>query len=103
VQIAGQPFTVRQDAAVSCTYEIKPTYYNAGRGPDDISISVTAGPGCTWDTINSASWVTVAEGAHGSGNGTVRLLVQPNDEKKARTATILIAGQTFTLHQAGRD
>jgi hypothetical protein len=98
VTIAGNPFTLRQEAG--CTASIKPTWYDAGRGPDNIRIAVTADPGCTWSAASTVSWVTVAEGATGSGNGLVRLLVDPNSGS-ARAVTLTIAGQPFQLRQEG--
>jgi hypothetical protein len=100
VRIAGQTFTVTQEGP-ACTVAIKPTYYDSGRGPDDIKINVTAPAGCNWTVTNVPSWVTVAEGSSGSGNGTVRLLVQANFGA-ARSATITIGGQPFALTQAAR-
>lgn len=100
VRIAGQTFTVMQEAS-GCTEKIKPTYYDAGRGPDDIRISVTAPAPCKWTVTDVPSWVTVAEGSNGSGNGTVRLLVEANFGA-ARSATIMIGGQPFALTQAAR-
>jgi hypothetical protein len=98
VTIAGHTFTLRQEGV--CTYSIKPTDYNAGRGPDDIRISVTAPSGCTWTASSPAPWVTVAEGREGSGDGTVRLLVDANNGA-ARAAELAIAGERFTLRQNG--
>jgi hypothetical protein len=99
VRVATETFTVNQ-AAGECTYSIKPTYYNAGRGPDDIIIEVTAPNGCAWTTRGDPSWVTVSAGRTGSGNGTVRLLI-PANTGAPRTALLTIAEQTFTLHQEG--
>jgi hypothetical protein len=96
--IASQPFTLEQDAG--CQPSIKPMDYHSGRGPDDIRITVTADPGCTWTATSPVSWVTVAEGRDGSGTGTVRLLVQPNSDE-ARTTILTIAGQPFNLLQNG--
>ena len=100
VRIAGQTFTVVQEAS-ECTVSIKPTYYDAGRGPDDIRISVTAPASCKWSVTDVPSWVTVAEGRNGAGDGTVRLLVEANFGA-ARKATIMIGGQRFALTQAAR-
>jgi hypothetical protein len=100
VRIAGQTFTVIQEAS-GCTVTIKPTYYDAGRGPDNIRISVTASARCKWTVTDVPSWVTVAEGSSGSGDGTVRLLVEANFGA-ARKATIMIGGQRFELTQAAR-
>jgi hypothetical protein len=97
VRVATETFTVNQ-AGGACTYSIRPTYYNAGRGPDDITINVTAASGCAWTATTNATWVAVDAGRTGSGDGTVRLLVQPNSGGP-RTAVVLIAGHTFTLHQ----
>lgn len=80
---------------------LKPTNYDAGRGPDDIRINVTADPGCQWSTANTASWVTVAEGRNGTGSGTVRLLVDANFGA-ARATTLTIGGQPFSLRQEAR-
>jgi len=98
VTIAGKTFTLLQNGG--CTPAIKPAYYDAGRGPDDILIRVTAEPGCSWLAASTVSWVSVAEGATGSGDGTVRLLVQANSGP-ARAVTLIIAGQPFALTQQG--
>jgi hypothetical protein len=102
ITVASQTVTIQQTAAapVLCTYSIKPTHYEAGRGPDTITINVTAGAGCAWTTRTDASWVTVDAGSTGSGNGTVRLLVQANSGSE-RSTTVIIAGQSFALHQEG--
>jgi hypothetical protein len=97
--IAGQPFTLNQNG---CSKSIKPTYYNAGRGPDDIRIDVKADEGCSWTATSTVGWVTVIEGRTGSGDGTVRLLVEANSGP-ARTATLSVADETFTLRQNGSD
>jgi len=98
--IAGQPFTLHQDG--SCTYDIKPGFYNAGRGPDDIKIDVMTDPGCAWTASSSVDWVTVDEGASGTGKGRVRLRVEPNNGAP-RSVVLTIAGQPFELRQSGRD
>jgi hypothetical protein len=101
VQIAGETLTIQQ-AGPSCSYNIAPNYYNAGRGPDDIKIKVMTSNGCDWTTTNTASWVTVVEGNSGSGDGTVRLSILPNSGSD-RSTTLTIAGQPFALRQRGSD
>ncbi len=98
LSIAGEAFHLKQLAG--CSFSIKPTFYNAGRGPDDIKISVSAKSGCTWTATSTVSWVTVTEGRTGSGDGTVRLLVEPNSGSD-RSVTLLIATQPFELRQEG--
>ena len=99
VRVATQTFTVEQEGS-ACSYSIKPDYYNAGRGPDNIVANVTADSGCAWTTETNADWVTVESGRSGSGNGVVRLLI-PANRGPARNTLLTIAGHTFTLTQAG--
>jgi hypothetical protein len=98
VTIAGIAFTLLQNGL--CAPAIKPGYYDAGRGPDDITIHVTAEDGCTWTAASTVSWVAVTQGASGSGDGIVHLAVQPNSGS-ARAVTLTIAGQPFALTQLG--
>jgi Putative binding domain, N-terminal len=101
VRVQTERLTIHQVAGTpACTYSIKPTWYHAGRGPDDIEINVTAPSGCAWTTENPVTWLTVAEGRTGSGNGRVRLLVEANSGT-TRFATLVIAGQPFELRQLG--
>jgi len=101
VRIAGQIFTVQQDAPATCSYSIKPTWYDAGRGPDSFTVDVVADSGCTWTATSPVSWATIAEGASGSGHGTVRVVVEAN-AGEARSATLTIAGVAFKLSQAAQ-
>jgi hypothetical protein len=98
IRLANETVTVRQDAR-SCSYEIKPTFYNAGRGPDDIRVAVTAPNGCGWTASSPVGWATIAEGRNGSGNGSVRITVDPNNGPE-RAADLTIAGEAFHLRQS---
>jgi len=101
VTIATRTFTVTQRAFVpACTYSIDPTEANLSR-PDAAqgTVSVTAGAGCAWTATSNASWITVASGATGTGNGQV-LLTFPANTGPMRTGTVTIATRTFTLTQA---
>ncbi len=96
--IAGKTFTVTQDGSGACTYAIVPTnqIFNAAGGSG--SVTVTAPAGCAWTAVSNAAWITVTGGAAGSGNGTVTYSVGAN-AGGARTGTMTIAGQTFTVNQ----
>ena len=96
--IAGQTFTVNQ--SVSCTYSINPTSASPGSGAvTGSTISVAATAGCAWTAISNSAWLTITGGASGTGNGTVTYSVAANTGV-ARTGTLTIAGQTFTVNQA---
>ena len=99
--IAGQTFTVNQAAPATptCTYTLSAgsASLSALGGPG--SVGVTAPAGCAWTAATSASWFSVTSGASGNGSGTVSFVVLAN-LGAARSDTILIAGQTFTVNQA---
>jgi hypothetical protein len=65
------------------------------------SLGVTAQSGCAWTASSDAGWVTITSGASGSGNGTIEYGVASNSGSSPRSATINIAGQTFSISQTG--
>jgi uncharacterized protein (TIGR03437 family) len=67
------------------------------------SVNVMASNNCSWTAASQASWVTISSGATGRGNGTVRFDVAANPNLAARTGTLRIAGQLFTVTQAGQN
>jgi hypothetical protein len=99
--VADQSVPIRQDAAaVDCTYSIAPTSASTGKDAGTGAFDVTATATCPWTAESSAPWLTVTSG-QGSGNGTVAYSISRNLETAKRTATIRVAGQTFTLTQFG--
>jgi len=102
IAIGGQTFTLNQAAAVptpTCTYSINPTSQAFPSGGGSGTVDVTATNGCAWTAVsNNAAWITVTGGAAGSGNGTVSFRAAANTGA-ARSGTITIAGQTFTVSE----
>jgi Zn-dependent metalloprotease len=85
----------------TCTYSINPTSASVAAGGGTGSVTVTAGAGCAWTAVSNSTFITVTSGASGSGNGTVGYSVAANTLSTSRTGTMTIAGQTFTVTQAG--
>lgn len=98
--IAGQPFTVTQ-AGAACVPTISPTSRSHGTGAETGTIAVTAVSGCSWAASSNASWLAMAAGGSGTGDGTVTYTVAPNPDTSVRTGTLTIGGQVFTATQAG--
>ena len=92
---------VPTDCGGTCTYSISPTSASVVAGGGTGSVSVTAGVGCAWTAVSNATFITVTSGASGSGNGSVGYSVSSNTGTGSRVGTITIAGQTFTVTQAG--
>ena len=58
------------------------------------------GTDCTWTAASNDSFITITEGASGTGNGTVHYTVPGNTNTVPLTGTITVAGQTVTVNQA---
>lgn len=88
-------------ATFVCAYSLTPASRIHGAGADTGTISVSGGSGCNWTAANNSSWITVASGASGSGAGTVGYSITANTDASSRSGTLTVAGQTFTVTQAG--
>ena len=97
INIAGQTFTVSQ--AGGCTYSLAPGSHNASAGGGASSVAVNTNAGCEWTSIGAPSWITGVP-ASGTGPQTINFMVAANSGV-ARSANILISGQTFAVNQPG--
>ena len=87
-------------AAASCTYALLPTSQSVVAGGGTGSTAVTTLAGCAWTGVsNNTSWLTVTSGASGTGPGTVAFSASANSNTTARTGTLTIGGQTFSVTQ----
>lgn len=64
-------------------------------------MNVTAPNGCEWGATSNASWIILTTPSTSSGNGIVACELRENFAASPRTGTISVAGQTFTIIQAG--
>lgn len=85
-------------AGSACGYSL-PSGTSIGAAGGATSLAVTAGAGCPWLAMSSASWLVLGSPSAGSGGATVPFTVAPN-VGGTRTATISAAGRTFTVVQA---
>ena len=101
--IAGKTVRVTQDSGIPpCSYSLNPTQAEYGADGGGGSIAVYAGAGCAWNAASNAGWVTITAVSTGAGNGTVVYSIAANASTNSRTGTLNIAGQTFTVKQAGK-
>ncbi len=82
-----------------CPYSITPSGVTAIVGASSGMLNLTTQAGCAWTATSNDSWLSVTNGASGSGSGTVSYSIAANTGA-ARTGTISIAGQIFTVNQA---
>jgi hypothetical protein len=83
----------------SCTFSLDQANRNFVSDGGSGSVIVTSQPGCAWTAVSSdPGFITVTSSNSGTGNGTVNYSVSPN-VGPARSGTIGISGQTFTITQ----
>lgn len=100
ITIAGMTFTVNQSNA-GCSFSIAPISNSFPSDGGSGSVAVTTLAGCIWKAVSNDSWITVAIGGNNSGSGTANYSVEPNASVNPRTGTMTVAGQLFTVMQAG--
>jgi glucose/arabinose dehydrogenase len=65
------------------------------------SVTVTTAAGCNWTATSGETWITVTDGASGSGPGAVTYSVAPYSGRQGtRNGRVTIAGQVFTVKQS---
>jgi len=97
--VGGEVFTVTQ-AGAGCTFGLSATSMSASAAGGNGFSNITAGAGCPWSAASNDSWITVTSAPSGTGNGSVLFTVGANPNASARTGTLTIASQTFTVSQA---
>ncbi|MEW6128691.1 MAG: C25 family cysteine peptidase [Acidobacteriota bacterium] len=87
------------DSSACATLELLPTsdsFFNAGGNG---AFDVIKATGCAWTAVSNAGWITNVSPASGTGNTTITYVVQANPSG-ARSGTITVGGQTFTVYQS---
>jgi hypothetical protein len=107
LSVGGKRFTITQAGTTSCEYSVAPIdFRECLRGGFDRTVSVSAGAGCGWTAVSTASWLTISSGQSGSGAGTVVFRFTDNYEAP-RQANIEVrwptptAGQNVRVYQEG--
>jgi hypothetical protein len=96
--IAGRTFTVNQGAACSYTLSAPGQTMPAGGGSG--TVVLTTGAECPWSAASTVPWLTITSPASGAGTATIGFTAAAQSGI-ARTGTLTIGGQTFTVMQAG--
>ena len=96
---AGTVANFRLASTGGCTYALSPGNASIGYVGGNGSFSVTAGAGCAWNTGVGTSWLTIGAGSATTASGTLNYSAAAN-AGPARTGTITVGGQAFTVSQA---
>jgi uncharacterized protein (TIGR03437 family) len=84
----------------ACSFSLSSAGQLFGSSGGAGSVNVLTTPGCGWSAVSNApSFITITGGASGSGGGAVNYNVAANTGA-ARSGTLTIAGQTYTVTQS---
>ena len=97
LRIADQTATVSQGSG--CSVSFAPDTLNVGAPGVQSNVQISTMPGCSWSASSGTSWITVASGAAGSGDGQVQLIVGANPGP-ARQGSVAVAGRGLPVAQA---
>ena len=67
-----------------------------------IPIDVTGLALTSWDVTPNASWISVVDAGRGKGSDTVTIAIGENPSWRARSGTVTIGTETYTITQQGR-
>ena len=87
-------------SASPCTYASTVSAASIPGTGGSVTVTVTAGAGCTWFATSSDSFVTLSAG-QGTADGTVQFTFAANPSGTPRTAMLVVAVQSFEITQAG--
>ena len=103
VRVAGKTVILEQAEASECVYQLSDNsesfYSQGGVG----RVRVITSDDCAWTAVSTVPWISLNSGDTGVGEGTVSYTVQANRTGRQRAATLMIAGQVFTVFDWLRD
>jgi len=98
ISVGDQQVGITQDAA-PCAFTVNPRSDSVSADGGQKQITVTASsPQCSWTARSNADWLTIADGAQGTGSGAVRYQARATTGP-ARTGTLQVAGATVSVAQ----
>ena len=98
--INGQNITLQQ-SGTQCNYNLQSSTGSVPASGGAGSVGVVSPAVCTWTATSSdPSWLGITSGPGGTGTSEVQFLAQPNTQAAARSATLTIAGLTYTVTEA---
>src|SRR5262245_56531413 len=97
IAVNDQHVPVQQKPA-TCRYEVTPATQTVAAAGGTVTLAVNTLVGCSWQATVEAGWIAMTA-TSGTGSANVSLRVDPN-AGGARSAALLVAGQTVTLTQS---
>ena len=97
ITAGNSTFTVNQAGGCQFSLSAPNTTFGSVGGVGGFSINGLAT--CNWSAVSNDAWITINGASNGSGSGNIAFTVAANTGI-ARTGTISVGGQTFTINQS---
>lgn len=88
---------------IPCAAALNPANAFYAVNGDEGIVKLDLPGGCAWTATSSVPWINITSHAAGSGPAAISYVVRDNFSGGARSGTIQIAGQTFTVMQEGGE
>ena len=85
----------------TCNSTLSSTGVSVGSSASTVPVGVSATADCPWTATSTLSWISIVDGANGSGPGTATLAIEEHTGTSPRSGAVTIAGRTFTVIQSG--
>ena len=92
---------VRQEPA-TCQFTLTSANQGFGNAGGTGTVMVAGIQSCPWTARSNSSWIAITSSASGDGSGSLEFRVAPNSQG-ARTGTMTIADQQFTITQSAAE
>ena len=102
ITVEGQVLSITQ-TGVACSYALSRSSISFDSDQGSSSVSVTSPEGCDWSAAPSENWITIPDGASGSGDGEVNFSVDANPDSAARFGSIMVEDQVLSISQTGQQ
>ena len=90
VSIGTATFTIVQEGTKTASLSITPETATAAASGAYGNVAVYATPDAAWTAESTAPWLTISEGAAGSGNGNIKYVASANPTLSSRTGQIVV-------------
>jgi hypothetical protein len=87
------------DTNMGCTFAVSPGDLQYDANAQTGTVRVFSDSGCTWEVVNTNSWVHILSGAMGTNSGNVTYGADANGTGAPRFGVLAVAGQPFAITQ----
>lgn len=85
----------------SCSCLLSPGNATFPSTGGESSLRVSTAGNCNWTATSNNSWIIITSSGSGTGNGVISFAVRDNSASTARSGTITVGEQTFSVTQGG--